>query len=124
MTGESIMLTILCSLLTATSNLLMRKGLVDAGGLAFTGGGRMAQLFHILQQAPFDIGVIVYGIAALVWFRVLSIAQVSLSYPFLIATTFVLVSVGAMLFFKEPFSLQKILSIFIILVGIIGVASA
>jgi len=82
---------------------------------------------NIIKRVPLDGGFIMHGLAAMVWFRVLSIAQVSNSYPILITLIFVLVSVGAIFFFEDTFSVQKGLSIFVItlmLLGIIEVASA
>jgi len=110
--------------MTATANLLMRHGLLSAGGISLQSDSHITMVLNIIKQVPFDIGFIMYGLAAIVWFRVLSIAQVSSSYPILVALTFMLVSVGAMIFFKDTFSLQKGLSILVILIGIIGVASA
>lgn len=121
---EALLLTALCAVMTATANLLMRHGLLSAGGISLTGDSHLTTALNIVKQVPFDIGFILYGLAAIVWFRVLSIAQVSSSYPILVALTFVLVSVGAMFFFKDTFTTQKALSILLILIGIIGVATA
>jgi multidrug transporter EmrE-like cation transporter len=65
---------------------------------------------------------VAYALAAIVWFRVLSIAQVSTSYPILVGLTFIMVSVGAGLWFRESIGFLKVVGIAVILAGIVLVA--
>ena len=75
-------------------------------------------------QPMFLSGVILYGLAAVVWFRILSIEDLSSSYPMLVGITFVLVVVGAVWFFDEDFSSQKLIGMVMILAGIGAIARA
>jgi len=55
---------------------------------------------------------------------VLSVAEVSTSYPVLVGLTFVMVSVGAVLWFRESISLLKVVGMAVILAGIVLVTRA
>ena len=74
------------------------------------------------QQPLFVIGVLLYGFAALVWFRVLSTEDLSSSYPLLISLTFVLVTLGAVVLFREHLNTQKLVGLAVILTGVVLVA--
>lgn len=59
-----------------------------------------------------------YGLAAIIWFRILSTQDLRLSYPLMVSMTFVTVTLGAAYFFDEPLTWNKICGLFVILVGI------
>jgi multidrug transporter EmrE-like cation transporter len=120
MTGAGLFLVILSSLLTVSANLMMRGGVLRAGGFLLSAKSALS----LCQQPLFVTGFILYGIAALIWFRVLSVANLSTSYPLLVSLTFVLVTLGAVFFFREPVSTQKIVGIAVIVAGIVLVASS
>ena len=79
---------------------------------------------RLALQPVFVLGIICYGIASLVWFKVLSIAEISTSYPILVGMTFVLVTAGAVPLFHESFNMIKATGILVILAGIIIIARA
>jgi len=54
------------------------------------------------------LGLVATALAALIWLRVLSVAEVSTCYPILVGLTFVMVSVGAVLLLRESISFLKI----------------
>ncbi|MBI5602434.1 MAG: hypothetical protein HY879_03690 [Deltaproteobacteria bacterium] len=123
MTVSGLILVIFSALLTVAANLLMRAGILRAGGFHLGLNTIREPILSLLQQPMFLIGVILYGAAAVVWFRVLSFENLSNSYPLLVSLTFALVTLGAALFFHEQITLQKIVGLLVILVGIILVAS-
>ena len=122
MTPLVLGLVVTCSLLTVTANLMMRYGLLQAGGLTLSAGGVTNLIVRLARQPTFVVGVLLYGVAAVVWFRVLSLAEVSSSYPVLIGLTFTLVTIGAILLFKESVSTLKVAGILVILAGIVLIA--
>jgi multidrug transporter EmrE-like cation transporter len=124
MTTQVFLLVLGSALLTACANLMMRHGLVLAGGLNLQGDGIPGLLLRLAKQWTFVLGLVAYALAALVWFRVLPIAEVSISYPILVGLTFVMVSVGAVLWFRESISSLKVLGIAVILTGIVLAAKA
>jgi multidrug transporter EmrE-like cation transporter len=124
MTTQVFLFVLASALLTVIANLTMRQGLVHAGGLHLQGDGVVGLLLRLAKQWTFVLGLTAYALAALVWFRVLSVAEVSTSYPILVGLTFVMVTVGAALLFKESVNLLKVVGIATVLVGVILIARA
>lgn len=118
MTSTGLLLVILSALFTVSANLLMRGGVLRAGGFSLS----LASALSLGRQPLFLAGFILYGVAALIWFRVLSVENLSTSYPLLVSLTFILVTLGAVFFFKEPVSTQKLIGIAVIVAGIVLVA--
>lgn len=123
MTFSGLILVIFSALLTVAANLLMRGGILRAGGFDLDLHAIREPILSLIREPMFLVGVILYGAAAVVWFRVLSFENLSNSYPLLVSLTFALVTLGAVYFFHEQISLQKIVGLLVILVGIIIVAS-
>lgn len=124
MTLQGLMLVALSALLTTLANLLLRAGILKHGGFSLAADKVAMGLMGLLTQPQFVAGLFFYGLAAVIWFSVLANQDLSVSYPMLVGLTFVLVAVGAGVFFGESFSWQKILGIMIILFGIVMVARA
>jgi len=120
MRTEALLLVVLSALLTAAANLMLRHGLLAVGGLSLKAAG----VARLLSQPWFVSGVIAYGLAAVAWFRVLSVAEVSGAYPVLVGMTFCLVTVAAVLVFRESLSWPKIVGILLILAGIVTASRA
>jgi multidrug transporter EmrE-like cation transporter len=124
MSGRGLLLVVLSALLTFASNLLLRAGVTRAGGFELSAGGLIGNLLGLARQPLFICGMALYATAAIVWFRVIATENLSTTYPLLVSMTFVLVTTGAVVFFREPISWQKVLGIGVILVGIALVARA
>ncbi|MDS4068169.1 MAG: hypothetical protein RKO24_00940 [Candidatus Competibacter sp.] len=118
------MLVALSAVLTALANLLLRGGVLGHGGLSLAPDKVGSDLLGLLTQPLFVAGVFFYGLAAVVWFSVLAIENLSTSYPVLVGLAFVLVGSGAIFFFSESLSIQKLCGMAIILGGIAVVARA
>mgnify|MGYP005840812295 CR=1 FL=1 len=124
MTVQGVFYVVLAAILTFTSNLLLRAGVLRAGGITLTISTILSDLVHLLRQPLAVIGVICYGLAALVWFRVISTENLNSSYPVLVGLTFTLVTAGATLLFHEPLNWQKCLGLVLIFAGILVVAQS
>jgi drug/metabolite transporter (DMT)-like permease len=124
MTATGIVLVAIAAVLTAAANILLRVGVLRAGGFGASERGIAADLFALLQDPLFVLGGTLYALAALVWFRVISTEYLSAAYVLLIASTFVLVAVGGRFLLHEPFTLQRTIGLFVILVGIMISAHA
>ena len=124
MTVRGLLLVGCSALLTAMANLLLRGGILQFGEFSLTLGRMKDQLVALCMQPMFIAGVFFYGLAALVWFSVVAIEELSLSYPMLVGLTFILVALGAMLFFHENLSWQRLIGMATILAGIVVVARA
>ncbi len=105
----------LSAVLTALANLFLRVGVQRAGGFPTN---VVVAILNVVKQPLFDIGVIFYALAALVWFRVLATESLSIAYPILVSITFMLVTVAAAMFFHETLNVFKLLGLTIILAGI------
>ena len=120
MTIHGLWLVAIAAMNAAISSFLLRHSIDQAGGFSFNG-----QTFHTLARSPlFLIGVCLYGLAGLLWFRVLATEQLSIAYPLLVSLTFVLVTCGAILFFGENLTIAKLTGLGLILSGIALVAKA
>jgi multidrug transporter EmrE-like cation transporter len=124
MTAQGVYWVIVVAGMTVAGNLMMREGVVQAGGLSLEMHGMTRSLLELLQQPLLVGGVVLYGLASLFWFRVISTENLNSSYPLLVSLTFLFVTLGATLFFREPLSVQKIAGMATILIGIMLIATA
>lgn len=108
MSERGLLLVVLSAVLTVASNLMLRGGVTRAGGFALSPASLISDLLRLARQPLFVSGLALYATAALVWFRVISTENLNSSYPLLVSLTFVLVTLGATLFFHEPVSWQKV----------------
>ena len=124
MSTRGLILIFIAALMTASGNLMMREGVARAGGLTLTPTTLVQEMQNLLIQPLFDAGVILYGLASIIWFAIVSTENLNSSYPLLVSMTFILVTLGATTLFREPLPWQKVVGIVIILGGIVTVASA
>lgn len=124
MSASGLSLVVLAAFCTVVANLSLRAGILRVGSFSLSVSTLGSQLFALARQPAFLFGFILYGLAALVWFRIVSTEHLSTSYPVLVSLTFVFVTVGSMLFFHEGISWQKVLGLAVILTGIVLVARA
>lgn len=104
--------------LTVLANLLLRSGVDHAGGFAVELSAVHSGLLNLLRQPMFDLGLLLYALASIVWFRVLSTEPLSIAYPVLVSTTFMLVTLGAVLVFRESLNMYKLIGLVVIFAGI------
>ena len=122
MTMRGVYLVAISALLTAAANLLLRGGVLRFGEFSLA-PDRIGQGFVGLGTQPmFMTGVVLYGLAAIVWFSAISIEDLSTSYPILVGLVFILVALGAIFFYQEAFSWQKLVGMAFIVGGIAIVA--
>ena len=118
MTALGWWLVILSAALQVAGTLLLRAGVDRAGGFVVRVVDAPSGLMRLACQPLFDIGFILYGLAALVWFRVLSTQPLSTAYPLLVSLTFMFVTIGAVTIFQEVMTFSKVFGLIIILIGI------
>ena len=115
---HSLTLLLIAAACTAISNLAMRAGLKHFGGFSLTIPKLLPQLAALLLDPLCATGIVFQALAAVIWFRVLSLVDVSVGYPVLVSMTFLLVTTGSLLIFGESVSWQKIFGLGVILAGI------
>ena len=106
--------------LQSVANLLLRGGILRHGEFSLT----FNHVVALSKEPIFVLGVLFYGISALFWFRVISIADLTTAYPILVGLSFLMVGAGAVAFFDENVSLMKLVGMITILVGITVMARA
>ncbi len=114
----------LTAILTAVANLLLRGGVLRAGGLSLSPETFADQAIALSKEPLFVLGVFLYGAAAVVWFHVISFEELSISYPILVGMTFILVGLGSITLFEEQMSWLKLVGMVTILGGIFMAARA
>jgi multidrug transporter EmrE-like cation transporter len=105
---------IICSFSAASSSFLLRYSIDNIGKFDF----ELRSLYGLAMQPLFFIGIILYGLTGIIWLRILATEQLNIAYPVLISITFISVSIGSMVFFKEPMSTLKIAGLVLIVLGI------
>jgi drug/metabolite transporter (DMT)-like permease len=119
---KQMLLVALAALCTAVANLSLRGGLIRAGGFDPVSRGLLTQAFGLVSQPLFVLGFLLYAGGALLWFRILTLMNISTAYPAMASLTFVLVTVGSAAVFQESVCWQKAAGIGVILAGI-GIVS-
>ena len=104
--------------LNALAQIFIRQGMLKLGSISFN----MEQIWNMALSVFTNMyllsGMFSYGISIILWMIVLSKVNVSLAYPFL-SVGYVVTAVLAYLIFKEPLTVQKILGIAIICLGVV-----
>jgi multidrug transporter EmrE-like cation transporter len=119
MTSRGLVLLISSAHCSVGANPLLRGGILRAGGLTLSLDRVKDQVLGPCRQPMFVPGALLYGVAAIIWFRVLSTEDLSLSYPLFVSLSFVLVTLGGAYFFRKQVSWQKAPGISVILAGFV-----
>ncbi|ANG62488.1 hypothetical protein A8C75_08290 [Marinobacterium aestuarii] len=122
MNTTGMLLIALSAIMTGAANLLLRAGVLKFGDFSLAANRIIDGLIGLSLQPLFMLGMLFYGLAAIVWFSALSKLELSIGYPILVGLTFVLVASGSSLFFGEVLSAQKLLGMAMILGGIAVIA--
>jgi len=105
----------ICVILGVFGQLAMKKGLNHIGVVPvkelFS-----EKIFSIIFQKYVFVGIILYGIASILWLAALSMEEVSYIYP-LIGTGYILTAILAWVFFGEKLTAMKLLGIVLISLG-------
>lgn len=104
-------------MLNACAQLLLKAGAGAIGTLEFTRANILPIGIKLATQIPILGGLACYVISVVVWILALSRVEVSLAYPML-SLGYVVNAIAAWYLFGEALSLQRIIAIGIILVGV------
>jgi len=105
---------IICSLSAASSSFLLRRSIDNIGKFEL----ELRSFYALVTQPLFFIGIILYGLTGIIWLRILATERLNIAYPVLISITFVSVSIGSIVFFKETMSTVKLAGLVLIVLGI------
>ena len=104
-------------LLNAAAQLLLKKGTNAIGAIHLTIDNWFSTAIQVATQWPILGGLACYVISLVVWIIGLSRVDVTIAYP-LLSIGYVVNAIGAWYFLGEPLSLQRLLAISVIIVGV------
>ena len=110
-----LLITALCM---AGANLLIKTGIMTAGGF----DPSVSALFRLCCEPAFIAGFGLSGLAALMWIRILATQKLSTCYPLFVSLTYCLITLAAFYFLHERISAQKMAGLVAIIAGITAVA--
>jgi len=105
-------------LFTVYGQLILKWRIVNYGALPEQFFDKVSFLFKLLVDPFIFSGFIAGFIASFFWMAAMTKFDISYAYPFM-SGAFVLVFIFSTVFFNEPISWQKIIGLFMIVVGII-----
>lgn len=112
---DVIVLILITVVMASFGQVFMKKGLIDSGGIELN-EILSKKLFSTIFQPYVFTGIVLYLITTLLWFVVLSKAELSLVYP-LIALGYVATAFLARTYFNESITTMRWLGIILIIVG-------
>lgn len=103
--------------LNAVAQLLLKAGTNAVGAIHLTAENWFATGIKLATQVPIIGGLSCYVLSVVVWIIGLSRVDVTIAYP-LLSLGYVINAIGAWYFLGETVSLQRIVAITVILVGV------
>lgn len=107
--------------LNAIAQLLLKMGTNSVGAIHFTTENWLDIASKLVTQLPIIAGLACYVIGVFVWIIGLSRVDVTIAYPML-SLGYIINAAGAWYFLGEIISLQRLLAISVIMVGIVLLA--
>src|SRR5471032_2674843 len=108
-------------LLNAVAQLLLKAGARNVGEIHLTLQNLVSVGIKVATQWPIIGWLTCYVLSVVLWIVALSRVDVSVAYPML-SLGYVVAAVGAWYLFGEALSVQRLLAIFVILVGVAWLA--
>lgn len=103
--------------LVGVAQLLIKRGVSTPGALEMVSGGMVSTLIQLLQQ-PFIIGgLLLFGLATVLWLLALSLVELSYAFPF-VSLSVLFTTVGAKVFLRESLSTTRKVGIALICLGV------
>lgn len=114
MTFFQIILTISCVLTISIGQLLFKKVSINLN--------QSDSLFSIGVFGTFSLAIFIYGLATLFWIYILKSIPLNQAYSFM-ALSFVFVSIGSYWFFNEKITLNIIIGLVLIILGLLFISN-
>lgn len=117
---SAILLIIPAILFSTTGELLFKIGMNRIGGFEFSASALRTILPRVALNPFIIIGFLGFGLGAVFWLAVLSRVPLSLAYPILALSYFVVV-IEAWLFLHERVTWKRMAGVTVIVIGVIVV---
>ncbi|WP_373988281.1 SMR family transporter [Duganella sp. BuS-21] len=108
-------------LLNAVAQLLLKAGARNVGEIHLSLNNLFSVAWRVGTQLPIIGGLACYVLSVVLWIIALSRVDVSIAYPML-SLGYVVTAFGAWYLFGEALSVQRLLAIVVILVGVAWLA--
>ena len=122
MTSTAFSIALLSVLLNAAAQLFLKAGTNVIGTVSFGDANTFNTLLNIARVRWFWAGFACYGISLFTWIATLSRLPVSVAYP-LVSIGYVVNALAAWWLFGESLSVQKLIGVGFIIVGVILVST-
>ncbi|MBI3342158.1 hypothetical protein HY024_03465 [Candidatus Curtissbacteria bacterium] len=116
---QLLILSVICNVI---ANILLKAGVNKLGGFALSSSSWIGDLFKAAYNPFIFGGLALYGFSFVLWLRVLTISDLSKSYPIFVTFVFILTTIGSVIFLKETVSMMRVVGIIILICGIFLVA--
>jgi multidrug transporter EmrE-like cation transporter len=116
---QGLILIIIASILMSAGSLGLKGAITSVGGFGNNVGTIYKDIFALLLNPIFIVGLVLYGSGTLLWMRVIATEPLSVGYPILLSIAFIAVTLGAVVFFQESVSPVKLLGMLVIVVGVV-----
>ncbi|MFZ6678559.1 EamA family transporter [Undibacterium sp. Tian12W] len=104
-------------MLNAVAQLLLKKGTNAVGAIHLTAENLFSTGLQLATQLPIIGGLTCYVFSVVVWIIGLSRVDVSIAYP-LLSLGYIVNAIGAWYFLGEVMSMQRMLAIGVIIIGV------
>lgn len=115
MTLFQIILTISCVIVISIGQLLFKKVSININ--------QSHSLFSFEVFGTFSFAIFIYGLATLFWIYILKTIPLNQAYSFM-ALSFVFVSIGSYWFFNEKISLNLIIGLMLLIIGLLFISNS
>ena len=122
MTATALAIALLSVLLNAAAQLFLKAGTNIVGTVSFGDANTLNTLVQIARVPWFWAGFACYGISLFTWIATLSRLPVSVAYP-LVSIGYVVNALAAWWLFGESLTMQKIIGVGFIIIGVILVST-
>ncbi len=116
---KGIPLIISAVMLGAVGQIIMKKGMQIYGSVS--AGAVWGQLIPILKIPHVSLGLLCYGLSAVLWIAVVSNVDLSLAYP-MVSLAYVIVFLASWLFLGEQISMVRIAGLVLIAAGVVVIS--
>ena len=121
MTLNSFLIVFISVTLSALAQISFKYGV---NGVPFVQDGSIISKAWDLFTSPFVVlGLLLYGIGAILWLFALKQIDLSLAYPF-VSMSFIMVFCLSVFFLNEPFNVNRLIGTVTIIVGLLFMAKS
>lgn len=116
---QGIFLVAVAAILMSFGSLGLRASIDAIGGFGSDVSTIYKDIFALILNPIFLLGLALYGSGTLIWMRVLATEPLSIGYPILMSIAFISITLGAALFFREAISPLRLIGMVVIVVGVV-----